>query len=136
MTISEFLGVQSFANGFLGHYSFEGRASRIDCIAAHLLIWLHALLGYGLWTGVPYSDNPTVALIITVIWIGFGAVFGIPVLLACTCRRCLDFNCTGWMQLIALIPYVNGVFLLVLVCLPGSKDANRFGHVPPRTWIF
>lgn len=128
--------MQSFRGKFLGHYSFNGRASRIDCIAVHVLFWLHAVLGYGLWTGIPYSDNPTVALFITIIWIGFGVGFGIPVLLAYTCRRCHDFNCTGWMQLITLIPYVGGVFLLILVFLPGSKGVNRFGPVPPRTWIF
>ncbi|MDE0695827.1 MAG: DUF805 domain-containing protein [Boseongicola sp.] len=124
------------ASRFLSHYSFEGRASRIDCIAAHLLFWLHALFAYGLWTGIPYSDNPTVALVITVVWIGFGLGFCIPVLLAYTCRRCHDFGRTGWTQLLGLIPYINGVFLLVLVLLPGSKGDNRFGPVPPRTWIF
>ena len=41
-------------------------------------------------------------------------------------RRLHDFDLSGWWSLLALIPVVP----IVLVFIPGKKEANRFGPVP------
>lgn len=46
-------------------------------------------------------------------------------------RRSHDFNATGWLALLAIVPLANLVFVLI----PGSPGANRFGpEPPPNNW--
>jgi uncharacterized membrane protein YhaH (DUF805 family) len=43
-------------------------------------------------------------------------------------RRLHDINARGWWVLLLIIPGAAAV----LACLPGSKEANNYGPVPPR----
>ena len=45
-------------------------------------------------------------------------------------RRLHDIDKSGWWILISLVPLVGGIWLLVLLCLQGSRAANRFGPGP------
>jgi uncharacterized membrane protein YhaH (DUF805 family) len=45
-------------------------------------------------------------------------------------RRCHDFNASGWLVLLFLIPLVNLIFLLFMLFKPGTEGANSYG--PPR----
>jgi uncharacterized membrane protein YhaH (DUF805 family) len=45
-------------------------------------------------------------------------------------RRCHDFNGSGWLVLLYLVPIVNLIFALYLLFKPGTEDANAYG--PPR----
>ncbi|MED5431067.1 MAG: DUF805 domain-containing protein [Pseudomonadota bacterium] len=45
-------------------------------------------------------------------------------------RRLNDFNASGWFVLLFLIPVVNLVMGLVLVFMPGTRGANKFGPKP------
>ena len=64
---------------------------------------------------------------------GFGVFSGIFWLLtfipylAVLVRRLHDTNRRGWWVLIALIPLVGAIWLIVLLCLKGNEDENRFG---------
>jgi uncharacterized membrane protein YhaH (DUF805 family) len=42
-------------------------------------------------------------------------------------QRAHDFNTTGWLSLLILIPFVNLIFLFI----PGTDGENRFGKQPP-----
>ncbi len=44
-----------------------------------------------------------------------------------TIKRSHDFNVGGWLALLLLVPVVNMVFWFI----PGSRDENRYGPVPP-----
>lgn len=44
-------------------------------------------------------------------------------------RRLHDVGMSGWMYLIGLVPYLGGLFLLVVACLD-SKPANQWGPNP------
>jgi len=44
-----------------------------------------------------------------------------------TIQRCHDFNTTGWLSLLVLIPIVNLLFWFI----PGSDGANRYGAPTP-----
>ena len=50
--------------------------------------------------------------------------------LAVSVRRLHDSNKRGWWYLVTLVPYVGGLIYLVLMVLPGTKGANRFGPDP------
>jgi uncharacterized membrane protein YhaH (DUF805 family) len=46
-------------------------------------------------------------------------------------QRAHDFNASGWLGLLGVIPLVNLIFWFV----PGTDGPNRFGHkTPPNTW--
>lgn len=42
-------------------------------------------------------------------------------------RRLHDLGLSGWFFLIALIPYIGGLFLVILFCIPGENKANEYG---------
>jgi hypothetical protein len=47
-------------------------------------------------------------------------------------QRLHDIGWSGWLYLLALVPYLGGVFTLVIMILPGSAGANRYGAPPPE----
>jgi uncharacterized membrane protein YhaH (DUF805 family) len=66
----------------------------------------------------------------------FVVVFGLPYLLfyavqiLLTIQRCHDFNASGWLSLIVIIPLAGFLFWFI----PGTDGANRWGHkTPPNT---
>jgi uncharacterized membrane protein YhaH (DUF805 family) len=46
-------------------------------------------------------------------------------------QRLHDFDTTGWLSLLLLIPVVNLIFWIVLMVVPGTDGSNRFGSKPP-----
>ncbi|WP_193016482.1 MULTISPECIES: DUF805 domain-containing protein [Gammaproteobacteria] len=50
--------------------------------------------------------------------------------LAVTIRRFHDQDKSGWMFLLAFIPFVGGLIVFVFMCLEGTKGDNRFGPDP------
>ncbi|MCW1381535.1 DUF805 domain-containing protein [Novosphingobium sp. KCTC 2891] len=62
-----------------------------------------------------------------------GGLFALASLLpalAVSVRRLHDQDRTGWLVLLALIPFLGGFALLVLMCLEGTRGPNRFGPDP------
>jgi len=45
-------------------------------------------------------------------------------------RRFHDQDKSGWMYLIAFIPYIGGLVVFVFMCLEGTHGPNRFGPDP------
>lgn len=95
----------------------------------------HLLIGLGLalaMYGIVYvSDNrslPHVLMIITVMVL-YLLVMAIPSL-AVTARRLHDIGQSGWLLLISLLPYLGGLILLILCCLPGNPGPNIYGPDP------
>jgi type IV pilus assembly protein PilA len=60
-----------------------------------------------------------------VVALSYLAIFAVQIVL--TVRRAHDFDTTGWLALIALVPLVGLIFLFI----PGTKGENRFGKPPP-----
>ena len=54
-------------------------------------------------------------------------------LLQLTIQRCHDFNVSGWLATLILIPFGTLIFWLI----PGSKNINRYGQPPEPTskWV-
>jgi uncharacterized membrane protein YhaH (DUF805 family) len=47
-------------------------------------------------------------------------------------RRLHDIGKSGWMQLISLIPFVGGIWLLVLLCKESQPEENKYDLVVQR----
>jgi len=50
--------------------------------------------------------------------------------LAVGIRRLHDVGKSGWFFLIALIPFIGGIWLLVLFCTDGDSEPNKWGDNP------
>lgn len=66
------------------------------------------------------------AMLASVVWIAV-AVLGVML----TIQRCHDFNMTGWLALLIVVPLANLVFLIV----PGTDGPNRFGAPTPPNGV-
>ncbi len=66
------------------------------------------------------------------------AIFGMAILvlvwawahMAVSIRRFHDQDRTGWLYLISFVPYVGGLIVFVMMCLPGTPGPNRYGADP------
>ncbi len=62
------------------------------------------------------------------IFAAYAAIFVISIML--TIQRSHDFNATGWLAILGLVPLVN----LIFWAIPGTDGANRFGaKTPPNS---
>ncbi|MCM1322554.1 MAG: DUF805 domain-containing protein [Acetobacter sp.] len=60
----------------------------------------------------------------------FSLLFAIALLVPSVClgiRRLHDINLSGWFYLIAFVPFIGGLALLFLFCMPGDAEDNKFG---------
>ena len=63
-----------------------------------------------------------------IFWIGAWALLLVLMFLL-TIQRCHDFNASGWLSLLLLLPPLALIFVL----LPGTRTSNRYGAPPPPT---
>lgn len=47
-------------------------------------------------------------------------------------QRLHDLGWSGWLYFLNLVPFVNSIFPLLLMVLPGNTGANQYGPPPPR----
>ena len=60
-------------------------------------------------------------------------IYGLAVIvpsIAVFVRRLHDTGKSGWWFFIALIPFIGGIWLLVLMCIDGDAGANSYGPSP------
>ncbi|MCU7812981.1 MAG: DUF805 domain-containing protein [Candidatus Thiodiazotropha sp. (ex Notomyrtea botanica)] len=108
--------------------SAKGRIGRLRYIGYGIGIALLSYLVMALLTvsvGAVVPEAIAGALILGVFILGYAALIVISVLL--TVQRCHDFNVTGWLSLVLLVPLAPFIFWFI----PGTKGANDFGAPPP-----
>ena len=115
--------------------NFSGRARRKE-------YWMFTLVYVIILTGCTVLDNVlgTVFMMdagpLGEISMGYGWAYTICGLihfipgLALAVRRLHDVGKSGWFYLIFLIPFIGVVWLLVLFCLEGKKEDNKYGSNP------
>ena len=115
--------------------NFSGRARRKE-------YWMFTLVYVIILIGCTVLDNVlgTVFMMdagpLGEISMGYGWAYTICVLihfipgLALAVRRLHDVGKSGWFYLIFLIPFIGAVWLLVLFCLEGKKEDNKYGSNP------
>lgn len=112
--------------GELEVFSLEGRIGRLRYLAWSLVLMATALALFGV-AGMGFAISETVGGVLLAI-VGIG-MLGISVLLGV--QRLHDMGWSGWLWLLNLVPVVGGVLALLLLVVPGTAGANRFGPPPP-----
>ena len=124
---------------------FEGRACRMEAISFYIidglimLIMLPISMGL-LFTGLAATESNSSS---ATVLMGIGGLLMIAFLIiqlillvpgiGVACRRLHDINLSGWLQVLAYIPYIGGFCGLVLSVLylfvPGTEGENKYGPI-------
>lgn len=139
---------------FQGWFSFAGRRNRKSYFLFNLLL----LVVFAALVGLVFASAPTleefdVAVVVDEDQVTVegevtqeGGEMQAPVALFALCvvavmvfchavvsaQRFRDFGWTGWGVLLFLLPVVNIVAAIVLLVMPGTAGANRYGPDPLR----
>ncbi len=111
----------------LNLFGIEGRIGRVRYLGWSMGLTLLALPVLGLVFAGAMMISQVLAIALMVIgWIalmvvsvGFGA------------KRLHDLGWSAWLLLLLLVPIVGSVFPLLMLILPGTPGANRYGSPPP-----
>jgi uncharacterized membrane protein YhaH (DUF805 family) len=114
--------------GTIKIFSAKGRIGRLRYIAytigISMLCYIAVMLLMGLFAGI--ASTETLGLIVLpVVALGVVAIFVLNILL--TIQRSHDFNVTGWLSLVLLVPLLPLIFWFI----PGTKGSNKYGLQPP-----
>ncbi len=116
-------------------FSFSGRIGRLRYLAYSMgLMLLVSIVGsllIGLTAGfTPQGDAGPGPLAVVMMVVVYGFTIVASVVLAV--RRLNDFDASGWLVLLFLVPLVNFILSLVLWFKPGTNGTNRYGLQPPE----
>lgn len=113
-------------HGELKVFGVTGRIGRVRYLAWSAVL-LFALLGLYFISAVLMALVPVLGGVVL-------ATVGIAALVVSVqigVQRLHDIGWSGWLWLVNLIPVVGSVFALVMLIVPGTTGANRFGPPPP-----
>ena len=100
-------------------FSAAGRIGRVRYIAYSMgIFFVFALVLSAIAAASPIAGG-------LVGIVGYVALIVVSFLL--TIQRAHDFDASGWMSLLILVPLVSLIFLFI----PGTRGENRFGKRPP-----
>lgn len=100
-----------------------GRARYIAYRSAVLIVFGLVFIGLSLLTGLlPVGWSVFMGLLIVLVMLSALVLYALPAV-----RRAHDFNASGWLALLSLVPLVNLLFWFV----PGTVGVNRHGEAPP-----
>ena len=68
----------------------------------------------------------SVATFVSYVILGVAILAMFFILVRLTIQRCHDFNKSGWLSILAILPFANIIFALI----PGTNGLNQFGEVP------
>lgn len=111
--------------GEVKFWSFAGRLGRLRYLAYSFGATLVMMLAVGaiVFAAMAMGEGGTIlGLLVIPMYI---AMFVVSFMLAI--QRAHDFNASGWMSLLILVPLANLVFLFI----PGTKGTNNYGAQPP-----
>jgi uncharacterized membrane protein YhaH (DUF805 family) len=116
----------------------EGRARRLEYWSFALFAWLTmmgamfvVLMITGLLGGLS-QDTPPAGILLAIILIFGWLLLLAPAGISVAVRRLHDVGLSGWLYLISFVPYVGGLFMLVVACLPSQPHPNAYGPAPRR----
>ncbi len=105
---------------FLQRYAeFSGRPSRSA-------FWWATLANALIQVAIGIAGAATAG----VLFAALGGLYALAILVpscAVGVRRLHDTDRSGWWLLISFVPVIGSIWLLVLMCLPSTTGANRFG---------
>jgi len=112
----------------------DGRARRLEYWSFVLFAWLTTIATFLpfliaiAFTGDSEAPLTVLLLLPPALW----WLFHIVPRIALASRRLHDVGLSGWLYLVSLVPYVGGLFLLVVACIPSQPQPNHYGLAPRR----
>ena len=107
-------------------FSVSGRLGRLRYLAYSMGVPFLILVPLLIVAAVLGAIMPPL-VIVGIILGGIGYVAVIVLQFIFTIRRCHDFDTSGWLSLLLLVPLAPFVFWFI----PGTTGANRYGNPPP-----
>ncbi len=117
-------GYEEFAE--LKVFSVSGRIGRLRYLAWSAAMFF-AFLGVYMIAAVGMAISPIIGGILTTIVVIAAMVVSIQI----GVQRLHDIGWSGWLWLLMLVPLVNLAISVIMLVVPGTTDANRFGPPPP-----
>jgi uncharacterized membrane protein YhaH (DUF805 family) len=116
-------------------FTIHGRIGRLRYLAWTLVLTLALLVAGGIISTASFAvatASPTAGVIL-------GSLLGFALFVALVwvsvqigVQRLHDLGWSGWLYFLNLVPFVNSIFPLLLLVLPGNTGANQYGPPPPR----
>lgn len=111
---------------FKKYATFSGRAQRAEYWYFYLFHFIVTMLLFFIDMGIIYV-YPSYGYA----WLyGVYTIGSLIPLLAVSVRRLHDVNKSGWMLLVNFIPFIGGIWYLVLSVMDGTAGDNQYGPDP------
>ena len=112
--------------GELKVLNLNGRIGRVRYLGWSMAMMLCSLPVLLLSVGLGTLSNVLGMLLVIL------AVLGMAVIGICIgVQRLHDIGWSGWLWLVNFVPVVGGIFSLLMLIIPGTQGANRYGPPPP-----
>ena len=111
--------------------SWSGRIGRLRYFVYLMSMYFLVGIVVGLASSLMFSSQAVQPLFFGLVFIIYIAAF--VFLISIAKRRLNDFNASGWLCLLYIVPVVNFILLLVLLFMPGDKTSNNYGPMPSKS---
>jgi uncharacterized membrane protein YhaH (DUF805 family) len=106
-------------------FSVEGRMGRkvyffYSIVVPFIFFWIFASIA-GIIAKLGDDAN-----FMSYVLLGLAVLMVLFMVLHLTIQRCHDFNASGWLAVLALIPFANIIFSMI----PGDNRLNSYGEIP------
>lgn len=112
--------------GELKVFSVNGRIGRVRYLGWLMAMTLCFIPVLGAWLGLA-AFSSTLAVVL----IGIITLASLVISVFIGAQRLHDIGWSGWFLLLHLVPLIGSLFALLLLIIPGTQGANRFGPPPP-----
>jgi uncharacterized membrane protein YhaH (DUF805 family) len=115
-------------------FGIEGRIGRLRFLAWSMVLSLITIAVVGVFALIGLalvSTDSTAGLIVGGILAFFLCLAFLIASILLSVQRLHDIGWSGWLWLLNLVPFVGSFFPLLLLLMPGTNNANRYGAPPP-----
>lgn len=109
--------------GELNAFTTNGRIGRLRYLGWSMAMTLCFLVIMGLGFLLGETVGVAVTALASIAFIVIAVMIGV--------QRLHDLGWSGWLWLLNFVPFVGSVFGILMLVLPGSTGANRYGPPPP-----
>ncbi|KGD88321.1 membrane protein [Pseudomonas aeruginosa] len=109
--------------GELNVFTTNGRIGRLRYLGWSMAMTLCFLVIMGLGFLLGETVGVAVTALASIAFIVIAVMIGV--------QRLHDLGWSGWLWLLNFVPFVGSVFGILMLVLPGSTGANRYGPPPP-----
>ncbi len=120
MPMSNYSAAYDSRGGIGKLFSGQGRIGRLEWFLTVAGVWLALLVAWGL---IYATDSAVVALVL-----GLGIFVVSTIVAICAgVKRLHDFNQSGWLYLLFLVPVASVILFFVLLLKGGDAGLNQYG---------